>query len=52
MKPNEKRLIIEIDKNLHHLIKKAALEQKTTIKNWLMVAISEKMNNQRDGKYE
>lgn len=45
MSDDKSRLVIEIDKSLHYSIKRLALEQRTTIKNWLMEAIARKMDN-------
>jgi predicted HicB family RNase H-like nuclease len=46
MKISEKRLVIEIDRNLHHDIKKRALEKKLTIKAWIMMAIAKAIKDE------
>jgi len=50
MKISEKRLVIEIDRNLHHDIKKRALDKKLTIKAWIMVAIAKAIKDESDAQ--
>lgn len=49
MRENEKRLTIEIDKAIHHEIKRRALEKKVTLKSWILLAVIKAMNEE-DGK--
>lgn len=46
MRINEKRLTIEIDKALHHEIKRRALEKKISLKNWILQAVVKAMNEE------
>jgi hypothetical protein len=48
MKPNIKRLVIELDANVHHTIKMAATERNMTIKNWVIVALVNALSEHQD----
>lgn len=50
MKPNETRLVIEFDKNLHHDIKRRAVEQRMTMKAWIILAVSKLMQEEDSSK--
>lgn len=42
-----KRLIVEIEKELHKEIKKRALNRNASIKQWLLMAIAEQLERER-----
>ena len=46
MKPNERKLVINIDERLRHSIKTHALKQHMTIKNWVLSAIAKQMDSE------
>ena len=46
MKDRETRLVIEIDRSLHHKIKMLALERHMTIKSFVILAIARELQNE------
>lgn len=50
MKPNEKRLVFEIDRGLHTSIKVLAAEKHMSIKSWITTAIVNALLEEQDKK--
>ena len=48
MKVNEIRFLIEIDRTLHHAIKLQALQERMSMKDWIMKVAIEAMNAAND----
>ena len=48
MKPNEQRLVLNIDRGLHTSIKLIATKKHLTIKSWLLLAIAKALNEERE----
>jgi hypothetical protein len=50
METNKKRLVVEMEQDLHHEIKKQALFRNITVRKYIIQAVIERMK--RDEKYQ
>lgn len=45
-KEKRRRLVMEVSPDLHHIIKSRSLKKKLTIREWVSLAIAEKINRE------
>lgn len=48
MKPNETRLVIELDRRLHFTLKRKAIDSGLTLKKWVLKAIANQIKIEED----
>lgn len=45
-KEKRRRLVMEVSQDLHHIIKTRSLKKKLTIREWVLLAVAEKINRE------
>lgn len=45
-KEKRRRLVLEVSHDQHHMIKSRSLKRKLTIREWVLLAIAEKVNRE------
>jgi hypothetical protein len=45
-KEKRRRLVMEVSSDLHHIVKVRSLKRKLTMREWILLAIAEKINRE------